>query len=138
METLTALLTVTLPIIGTLVPTIVLTNRQTQCLIRKLNLQTQRIIENSNRQTLKLLREIREIQESIKETQKDIRRCLVKLERLQRDTYCLLRKLHVGMRANALMHGWACAEGLTPEQIRRLPEPKVYDLELGVCYYRAG
>lgn len=122
MEVLTAFLTVTLPVVGTLIPTIILSNRQTQ-----------RIIQSSNRQTRRLLREI-------KETQEGIRKCLVKLERLQRRMYrdhtCLLRKLNVGMHANALMHGWSCAEGLTPEQIRKLPEPKVYDLELGICYYK--
>ncbi len=133
METLTAVLTITMPIIVT----VVLGNYQTQRIIRATietsNRQTQRIVRNSNKQTQQLLREI-------KETQEGIRRCLVKLERLQRRMYrdhtCLLRKLNVGMHANALMHGWSCAEGLTPEQIRKLPEPKVYDLELGICYYK--
>ena len=107
MEVLIALVTITLPIMAT----VLLGNWQTQRLLRE-----------------------------IKETQEGIRRCLVKLERLQRQMYrdhtCLLRKLNVGMHANALMHGWSCAEGLTPEQIRKLPEPKVYDLELGICYYK--
>ena len=141
METLTAVLTITMPIIVT----VVLGNYQTHRIIRATietsNRQTQRIVRNSNKQTQQLLREIKETQENIKETQEGIRRCLVKLERLQRRMYrdhtCLLRKLNVGMHANALMHGWSCAEGLTPEQIRKLPEPKVYDLELGICYYKS-
>jgi hypothetical protein len=48
---------------------------------------------------------------------------------------CLV-KLDFGFRANALMHGWHREDGVTPERARQLPEPKVYDGELGVCYFK--
>ncbi len=47
-----------------------------------------------------------------------------------------LRKIDMGMRANAMMHGWARVDGISPEEARRLPEPKVYDEKLQICYYK--
>ncbi len=147
MEVLTALLTITLPLIGTLVPTIVLTNRQTQCLVQKLNLQTQkliessnrqtqRIIQNSNRQTLKLLREIKGVQREIKQVQEDIACTLKKIRRVQADTNCLFRKLDFGFKANAAMHGWKRLDNIPLEKAREIPEPKVHDPKLRVSYFK--
>jgi hypothetical protein len=103
MEVTTALLTITLPIIAT----IIFTSRRTQ----------------------RILGEIREAQVGIQH-------CLAKLEQLHRDTHCLLRKLDVGLKANAAMHGWARVDDVSAEEIAKLPEPKVYDAELRICYYK--
>jgi hypothetical protein len=100
MDVLTAVFAITLPIIVT----IVLTNRQTQCILRKLERLQRRMYEDH---------------------------CCM-LEKI----HCLLRKVDLGLRANALMHGWERADDVSPEEAARLPEPKVYDAELGVCYYK--
>jgi len=60
---------------------------------------------------------------------------LRKVRDVQEDTTCLLRKLDFGLKANALMHGWMRVDGISPEEVERLPEPKLYDERLGVCYY---
>jgi hypothetical protein len=69
----------------------------------------------SGHQTQRILREIKSVQQ-------DMQECLLKLD--------------FGFRANALMHGWRREDGVTPERARRLPEPKVYDEKLGVCYFK--
>jgi len=102
MEVLTAILTITLPI----VVTVVLTNRPTQCILRKL----ERLQRRMYRDHIRLLEQ----------------------------NQCLLRKIDVGLRANARMHGWKRVDGLTPHEAARLPDPKVYDPDLRICYYRPG
>jgi hypothetical protein len=97
MEVITALVTITMPIVAT----VLLSGRQTH-----------RILE-------------------------ELGRCLVKIDRTQRDIHRCLLKLDLGFRANAAMHGWERRDGLTPEQIYRLPRPKVYDEKLGVCYFKS-
>jgi hypothetical protein len=65
-------------------------------------------------------------------------KCLLeKTHRLQEETLCILKKLDFGFKANALMHGWRRADGISPEEAAKLPEPKVYDATLMVCYYKA-
>ena len=129
MEALTAVLTITLPIIVT----VVLSNYQTQRIIRATietsNRQTRQIIETYSRQTQRILRKLERCLVKISRTQEEIKR-------IQADTNCLLRKVDLGLRANARMHGWRRADGITPGRARRLPEPKVYDPELRVCYYQ--
>jgi hypothetical protein len=101
----------------------------------------------SGRQTQQILGKLERCLIQIDRTQRDMQRCLMKIDRTQRDMRrlqqemykehrCLLRKIDVGLRANAHMHGWERRDGLTPEQIRRLSRPKVYDEELGVCYFK--
>jgi len=130
MEVLTSFLTITLPILVSHW----LGNRQTQKIIRNTNEQTQRVIreivENTNSQTLKVLSEIKQLQQDMK--------CLLeKTHALQKDTLCILRKLDFGFKANALIHGWRRVDGISPEEAAKLPEPKIYDASLRVCYYKA-
>jgi hypothetical protein len=130
MEVLTSFLTITLPILVSHW----LGNRQTQKIIRNTNEQTQRVIreivENTNSQTLKVLSEIKQLQQDMK--------CLLeKTHALQKDALCILRKLDFGFKANALMHGWRRVDGISPEEAAKLPEPKIYDASLRVCYYKA-
>ena len=113
------------------------TSEQTRQIIRELTAQTQRIIENTNAQTLKVLNEIKQTQVEIKQLQQDMKCLLEKTHALQKDTLCILRKLDFGFKANALMHGWRRADGISPGEAAKLPEPKIYDAQLRVCYYRA-
>ncbi|MEM3723163.1 MAG: hypothetical protein QW179_01760 [Candidatus Hadarchaeales archaeon] len=129
MDILQAFGAITLPIIVT----VILSNRQTQ-----------KIIETTTAQTHQILSEIKKVQEDttcmlrkIQEVQEDISCTLKKVRRIQEDTTCLLRKVDLGLRANAVMHGWKRVDGLTPEEARKLPEPKVYDEELKICYYKS-
>ena len=69
--------------------------------------------------------------------QKDTKCLLEKTHRLQGETLCILKKLDFGFKANALMHGWRRADGISPKEAAKLPEPKVYDATLMVCYYKA-
>ena len=137
MEVLTGFLTITLPILVSHW----LGNRQTQKIIRNTNEQTQRVIreivENTNSQTLKVLNEIKQTQVEIKQLQQDMKCLLEKTHALQKDTLCILRKLDFGFKANALMHGWRRADGISPGEAAKLPEPKIYDASLRVCYYKA-
>lgn len=109
MDLLTALIGITLPVL--------LTNWLT-------SRQTQRIIENSNRQTLKLLHEIKEIQQDTKCVLQKMHRCLLKLD--------------FGFEANARMHGWSRADNVSPRQTRKLPEPRIYNEKLHICYFKSG
>jgi hypothetical protein len=134
MEVLTALLTITLPIIAT----VVLTNCQTQRIIQNSNSQTQRIIRTSNRQTQRILKKLERCLVEISHTQRDI-------QKVQRDTNRLLKKMHrcllkldFGFEASAAMHGWRREDNVAPERAAELPEPKVYNHELRICYYRAA
>jgi uncharacterized membrane protein len=138
---------ITLPILVS----VWLGNRQTQKIIRNTNEHTQRVIENTNSQTLKVLNEIKQTQVEIKQLQQDMKcllekthalqkdtKCLLeKTHRLQEEALCILRKLDFGFKANALMHGWRRADGISPEEAAKLPEPKIYDATLRVCYYKA-
>jgi hypothetical protein len=140
MEVLTGFLTITLPILVSHW----LGNRQTQKIIRNTNEQTQRIIENTNTQILKVLNEIKQLQLDMKcllekthALQKDTKCLLEKTHALQKDTLFILRKLDFGFKANALMHGWRRADGISPEEAAKLPEPKIYDTQLRICYYKA-
>jgi trans-2-enoyl-CoA reductase len=87
----------------------------------------------SGRQTRRILGKLERCLVQIDRTQRDMRRLQQKMYKEHR---CLLRKIDVGLRANAHIHGWERRDGLTPEQIRRLPKLKVYDEELGVCYFK--
>jgi len=121
MEALTAMLTITAPIIVT----VVLTNYQTQKIIQTTietsNRQTQKIIQKTTCQTLKLLHEIKELQ-----------------KKMHHDHSCLLRKIDVGLKANAAMHGWSRIDNISPKKARKLPEPKVYDSKLRICYFKTS
>jgi len=156
---------ITLPILVS----IWLGNRQTQKIVKEMNLQTQevientnsqtryvicetvqnsvtqtrQIIENTNSQTLRLLSEIKQLQLDMKcllekthALQQDMKCLLEKTHRLQEETPCILKKLDFGFKANALMHGWRRADGISPKGAAKLPEPKVYDPQLRVCYYK--
>ena len=83
----------------------------------------------TNRSTVRILERMSSVQERMSSVQENI--C-----RIQEDMNKCLRKIDKGLMANALMHGWVREDELTPEQIAELPEPKVYDLELGFCYYK--
>jgi hypothetical protein len=136
---------ITLPILVS----VWLGNRQTQKIIRNTNDQTQRVIQeivqNTSKQTQRVIREIVEntnsqtlkVLNEIKELQQDMKCLLEKTHALQKDTLCILRKLDFGFKANALMHGWRRADGISPEEAAKLPEPKIYDASLRVCYYKA-
>ena len=76
----------------------------------------------TNRSSMRVLERMSAVQENMCRIQEDMSKCL--------------RKIDKGLMANALMHGWVRKDELTPEQIAELPEPKVYDLELGFCYYK--
>jgi len=142
---------VTLPILVS----VWLSGRQTQKIVREMNLQTQKVIENTNSQTQHVICEIvqntatqtRQIIENtnsqtlrllseIKQLQGDMKCLLEKTHKLQEETLCILRKLDFGFKANAFMHGWRRADGISPEEAARLSEPKVYDAQLKVCYYK--
>jgi hypothetical protein len=130
---------ITLPILVS----VWLSGRQTQKIVREMNLQTQKVIENTNSQTLKLLNEIKQLQRDMKcllekthALQRDMKCLLEKTYKLQEETLCILKKLDFGFKANALMHGWRRADGISPEEAARLPEPKIYDPLLKVCYYK--
>jgi hypothetical protein len=117
---------------------------QTQQIIENTNSQTLQIIENTNSQTLKLLSEIKQLQLDMKcllekthALQRDMKCLLEKTHKLQEETLCILKKLDFGFKANALMHGWRRADGISPEEAAKLPEPKIYDPQLRVCYYKA-
>jgi hypothetical protein len=131
---------ITLPILVS----VWLSGRQTQKIVREMNLQTQKVIENTNSQTLKLLSEIKQLQLDMKcllekthALQRDMKCLLEKTHKLQEETLCILKKLDFGFKANALMHGWRRADGISPEEAVRLPEPKIYDAQVKVCYYKA-
>jgi biopolymer transport protein ExbB/TolQ len=121
MEVLTAMLTITLPIVAT----VLLSNYQTQRIIEATNRQTQSVLKKLERCLLKMSR----TQEEIKELQRET-------NRLQREMHRCLLKLDFGFKANAAMHGWRRVDEVSPEEVARLPEPKVYDAELRICYYK--
>ncbi|MEM2480666.1 MAG: hypothetical protein QXG14_01350 [Candidatus Hadarchaeales archaeon] len=98
-----------------------ITTRSTQNILRS----NQRILDSNQR----ILEEIRGL---ARQNQK----ILEEIYDLQKEMALCLRKIDVGMRANALMHGWQRVDGISPEEARRLPEPKVYDEKLQICYYK--
>jgi len=130
MEALTAMLTITAPIIVTVVLTNYQTQRIIQTTIETSNRQTQRIIQNSNHQTQCVLQKLERCLVKISRTQEEIKD-------LQRETHRCLLKLDFGFKANAAMHGWDRLDNISPEEVRKLPEPKVYDPKLRICYYKA-
>ncbi len=79
------------------------------------NRSTQKIIREGQENTQKLLDRIIRVQESMN-------KCLIKIDK--------------GLMANAMMHGWGREDNITPEHIDSLPEPKVFDKDLGFCYYK--
>jgi len=95
------------------------------------------------RSTQKLLRSIHELQKSTHELQKSTHELQKSTHELQKSTHELqkvmitcLRKIDLGMRANARMHGWVRLDDVSPEEAAKLPEPKEYDPELRVCYFK--
>jgi hypothetical protein len=97
---------------------------------------TQKIVTKMDRNTQCTLQKILKLQE-------DTHRILVATHELQKSTHELqkamitcLRKIDLGMRANAKMHGWVRLDNISPEEAAKLPEPKEYDPELRVCYYK--
>jgi len=102
-------------------------SEQTQRVIENANAQTQRIIENANAQTQRI----------IENTNAQVMKVLKEIKQLQKDMLLCLRKLDFGFKANALMHEWRRVDGIPPEEAAKLPEPKIYDEDLKVCYYRA-
>ncbi len=98
------------------IATQLITAHSTQQVIRK-------IVEESTHSTHKLLREILKLQKSAHSLQKDMALCL--------------RKIDVGMRANAMMHGWLRVDEISPEEAEKLPEPKVYGEKLRICYCKS-
>jgi hypothetical protein len=92
---------------------------------------------------LRLLSEIKQLQLDMKcllekthALQQDMKCLLEKTHKLQEETLCILKKLDFGFKANALMHGWKRADGISPEEAAKLREPKIYDPQLRVCYYK--
>ncbi|MEM3402673.1 MAG: hypothetical protein QXH08_05575, partial [Candidatus Hadarchaeales archaeon] len=90
-----------------------------------------------------MLKKMQKVQEDttcmlkrMQRVQEDISCTLKKVRRIQQDTTCLLRKVDLGLRANAVMHGWRRIDEITLEEARKLPEPKVYDEELKICYFK--
>jgi hypothetical protein len=120
MDMISAFAAITAPIVAT----VLLSGRQTQRIIQATSTQTYRILEKLERCLIKMSK----TQEDIKELQ----------QKMYKDHRYLLREIYIGLKANARMHGWERKDGLTPTQIRRLPEPKLCDEELGVCYYKPG
>ena len=90
----------------------------------------------TNRSTLKILDRMSAVQDRMSAVQDRMSAVQENICRIQEDTNKCLRKIDRGLMANALMHGWVRKDELTPKQIAKLPEPKVYDLELGFCYYK--
>ncbi|MCX7979375.1 MAG: hypothetical protein N2578_10280 [Bdellovibrionaceae bacterium] len=160
MELLTMVLGVTVPVMISNW----LVNKQTQKIVERLHAETQRVIteivENTNRQTHRVIAEIventnrqtqRVITEVIESTNRQTQCLLQKMScmlekmhglqeemvKISRDIKCLLRKIDFGLKANALMHGWQRLDGIEPEDAEKLPEPKIYDPELKVCYFKS-
>jgi FtsZ-binding cell division protein ZapB len=127
-------------------------------IVENTSAQTHQVIQNTNTQILKVLNEIKQLQLDMKcllekthalqqdmkcmlekthALQRDTKCLLEKTHRLQEETLCILKKLDFGFKANALMHGWRRADGISPKEAAKLPEPKVYDPQLRVCYYKA-
>jgi hypothetical protein len=128
MDVISAFAAITVPI----VTTVLLSSRQTQRIIQTTSTQTHRILGKLERCLVKIDR----TQRNVQKVQQNMCRCLLKISRTQRDMHRCLLKLDLGFRANAAMHGWERRDGLTSAQIRELPSPKVYDEELGICYFK--
>jgi len=69
-------------------------------------------------------------------TTRSTQKLLRSIHELQKVMITCLRKIDLGMRANARMHGWVRLDDVSPEEAAKLPEPKEYDPELRVCYFR--
>jgi hypothetical protein len=103
----------------TLIFTQYVTSRSTQKLITEV---VTRLVGEMDRNTQCMLQKILRLQEETYELQKSMILCL--------------RKIDLGMRANARMHGWVRLDNVSPEEAAKLPEPKEYDPQLRVCYYK--
>jgi len=99
----------------TLIFTQYITARSTQKIITQ-------IVARMDKNTQRMLRKILKLQEDTHRLQKSMALCL--------------RKIDLGMRANARMHGWVRLDNVSPEEAAKLPEPKEYDPELRVCYFK--
>jgi hypothetical protein len=110
----------------TLIFTQYVTSRSTQKIITEV---VTRVVGEMDRNTQCMLQKILRLQE-------DTHRILVATHELQKAMVTCLRKIDLGMRANAKMHGWVRLDNVSPEEAAKLPEPKEYDPELRVCYYR--
>jgi hypothetical protein len=108
----------------TLIFTQYVTSRSTQKIITE-------IVTKMDKNTQCTLQKILKLQE-------DTHRILVATHELQKAMITCLRKIDLGMRANAKMHGWVRLDNVSPEEAAKLPEPKEYDPELRVCYFKAG
>ena len=117
----------------TLIFTQYLTARSTQRVITRIVTEmaksTQKIITEMDANTQRTLRHILRLQKHLLKLQKET-------HELQKSMILCLRKIDLGMRANARMHGWVRLDNVSPEEAARLPEPKEYDLELRVCYFK--
>jgi hypothetical protein len=111
MEVATAFLTITLPVVAT--------------------------VFLSNRQTQRILSEIKDVQQDTKRLLEKMHECLVKIGRTQSGMQRCLLKLDFGFEANACMHGWRREDGVPPKRVKQLPDPKIYNRKLRVCYYKA-
>jgi hypothetical protein len=103
----------------TLIFTQYVTSRSTQKIITEV---VTRVVGEMDRNTQCMLQKILKLQEETHELQKTMILCL--------------RKIDLGMRANAKMHGWVRLDNVSPEEAAKLPEPKEYDPELKVCYFK--
>ncbi|MEW6069371.1 MAG: hypothetical protein AB1485_02015 [Candidatus Thermoplasmatota archaeon] len=62
---------------------------------------------------------------------------LEKLSTIAERAECTLAKVAVGMKANAIMHGWKVAENIEdPSEIAKIAEEYEYDSRLKICYYK--
>jgi len=112
-----------------------ITTRSTQNILRS----NQRILSSNQRilsSNQRILEEIRGLARQNQKLLQQNQEILKDIHALQKEMALCLRKIDVGMRANALMHGWQRVDGISPEEARRLPEPKVYDEKLQICYYK--
>ncbi|MEM2480683.1 MAG: hypothetical protein QXR87_02790 [Candidatus Hadarchaeales archaeon] len=130
-----------------IIATQLITTRSTRRIILHTSAETQRVIRevisHTSAETQKVLKRILRLQENIHQLQESMYQLLQGTHQLLQGTHQLqldmatcLRKIDLGMRANALMHGWQRVDGISPEEAERLPEPKLYDGKLRVCYYR--
>jgi len=114
----------------TLIFTQYLTARSTQRVIT-------RIVTEVAKSTQRIITEIiTEMDANTQRTLKHILELQKETHELQKSMIVCLRKIDLGMRANAKMHGWVRLDNVSPEEAAKLPEPKEYDPELRVCYFK--
>lgn len=70
-------------------------------------------------------------------TNRGTQKILDKLTDILKETHCTTLKIAVGMKANARIHGWKCAENVTDiKEIEKVAEEYEYDPALKICYYK--